>query len=412
LKRSRLLPNHLAVRSIKDAAFVWASVRECPLSKLRLSPNYDAREGDLRLSACSRYCRCTSVPATRRVWGWGSRCRWSWAWSLGAALDLSVLTRFSIGLLLLSFVASSGAAANSPHGSEFAAAFSSPGVVSPASAARAIAAASGHTCALTSAGGVKCWGSNYFGQLGDGTTTDRHTPVDVSGLQSGVAALAAGFGHTCALTSAGGVTCLGWNAYGQLGDGTTIERHTPVDVSGLQSGVAALAAGDFHTCALTSAGGVKCWGRNEYGQLGDGTTTDRNIPVAVSGLASGVVALAAGEAHTCAVTNDGGVQCWGDNSSGQLGDGTTTVRITPVAVVGFGAPQPQRNCVVPDVIGRLLARAKTRIIKTHCRVGTVRRKRSTLKKKGRVLAQNPAPGKKFHGGARVNLIVGKGPKRA
>ena len=200
-----------------------------------------------------------------------------------------------------------------------------------------VAAGRYHTCAVTAGGGVKCWGSNGRGQLGDGTTTDRLTPVDVSGLGSGVSALAAGAEHTCAVTAGGGVKCWGYNGYGQLGDGTTIGRTTPVDVNGLGSGVSVVAAGRYHTCVMT-AGGVKCWGGNSNGQLGDGTTQSRTTPVDVSGLGSGVTAVAAGESHTCAVmdaVHGGGVKCWGYNYRGQLGDGTTTDRLVPVDVSGL-----------------------------------------------------------------------------
>jgi len=200
----------------------------------------------------------------------------------------------------------------------------------------ALAAGGQHTCALTAAGGVKCWGRNDFGQLGDGSISERHTPVDVNGLTSGVAALAAGDYHTCALTAAGGVKCWGLNQYGQLGDRTTSERYTPVDVIGLSSGVVALTVGNDHTCALTESGGVKCWGNNLPGKLGDGTTTERHTPVDVSGLTSGVRALEAGGDHTCALTAAGGLQCWGDNGSGQLGDGSVPWKSTPVDVIGFG----------------------------------------------------------------------------
>jgi len=209
-----------------------------------------------------------------------------------------------------------------------------PGMAGPATA---VAAGFYHTCAVTSGGRVSCWGLNTYGQLGDGTTTNRLTPVAVSGLASGVTAVAGGISHTCALTSGGGVVCWGWNASGQLGDGTTTQRLTPGAVSGLSSGVTAVAAGNSHTCALTSGGGVSCWGYNGWGSLGDGTTANRLTPVAVSGLSSGVTAVAAGQLHTCAVTSVGAVSCWGLNTYGQLGDNTTTQRLTPVAVIGLSS---------------------------------------------------------------------------
>jgi hypothetical protein len=128
---------------------------------------------------------------------------------------------------------------------------------------------------------VKCWGYNYYGQLGDGTTTQRTAPVDVVGLASGVAAVATGSSHTCAVTSGGGVKCWGYNYNGQLGDGTTTNRSAPVNGVGLTAGVVALAAGSSHTCALTSSGGVKCWGADFYGQLGVGRLVFRTEPGAV-----------------------------------------------------------------------------------------------------------------------------------
>jgi alpha-tubulin suppressor-like RCC1 family protein len=204
----------------------------------------------------------------------------------------------------------------------------------------AIAAGGGHTCALMDAvqgGGVKCWGWNANGQLGDGTTTNRAAPVDVAGLGRGVRAIAVGRYHTCALTEDGAVKCWGFNAAGQLGDGTTAQRTAPVDVSGLNSGIMAIAAGDRHTCAVTEDGRALCWGANEDGQLGDGTTTNRTTPVDVSELDSGVSALAAGGRHTCALIVGGAVKCWGWNGYGQLGDGTTTWRATPVDVFGLSA---------------------------------------------------------------------------
>ncbi len=206
-----------------------------------------------------------------------------------------------------------------------------------ADTATAVSSGSQHTCAVTTSGGLKCWGSNDDGQLGDGTTTDRSTPVDVAGLTSGVIAVSTGKFHSCALTTTGGLRCWGSNSRGQLGDSTFTSRSTPVDVTGLSSGVAAVSSGNDYTCAVTTAGGLKCWGRNSYGQLGDGTNIPRSSPVDVTGLTSQVATVSSGNVHACAVTTTGGVKCWGRNSHGQLGDGTVTNRVMPVDVSGLTA---------------------------------------------------------------------------
>ena len=197
------------------------------------------------------------------------------------------------------------------------------------------AGAGNHICAVTSAGAVLCWGDNTWGQLGDGTTTLRAAPVTVIGLQGTAVMVAGGLSHSCALTAAGAVQCWGYNAAGQLGDGSLVARSTPAVVSGLESGVAAIAAGGYFTCALTAGGAVVCWGDNFYGQIGDGTSTGRRTPTAVGGLSSGVTAIAAGSRHACAAKTDGSIVCWGDNEYGQLGDGTTALRRSPVAVAGL-----------------------------------------------------------------------------
>ncbi len=182
------------------------------------------------------------------------------------------------------------------------------------------------------------------GQLGDGTHDYHNSPVDVVGLTSGVQAIAAGGSHTCALLISGGAKCWGDNHAGQLGDGTTAEYDTLVDVKGLSGGGVALGAGALHTCVLTSAGGVECWGDNNDGQLGDGTTTAHFTPVEVVGLSGSVVELAVGGYHTCVVTASGGAKCWGGNFSGQLGSKVLGV---PVNVVGFEGGFPGNRFYFP-----------------------------------------------------------------
>ena len=206
----------------------------------------------------------------------------------------------------------------------------------PSGGGGSLAAGTYHSCGVTSSGGAKCWGYNANGGIGDGTTTDRATPTFVSGLSSGVAATGVGGYHSCAVTTAGGLKCWGNNGNGEVGNGQVgASILTPVDVSGLTSGVAAVTGGEFFTCARTTSGAVKCWGYGGDGELGNGTTASSSTPVAVSGLTSGVKAIATGYNYACALTASGGVKCWGDNVNRELGDGTQTNRSAPVDVIGL-----------------------------------------------------------------------------
>jgi MYXO-CTERM domain-containing protein len=196
-----------------------------------------------------------------------------------------------------------------------------------------VAAGGYHTVALKSDGTVWAWGNNDDGQLGDNTTIARHTPVQASGL-GGVVAVAAGATHTVALKSDGMVWAWGYNGYGQLGDNTVADRHTPVEVSGVGGNVA-VTAGTWHTVALQSYNGtLAAWGYNGFGQLGDNTTTNRYTPVLVFGIID-VVAVAAGGLHTVALKSNGTVWAWGYNGQGQLGDNSTGTRLLPVQVSGL-----------------------------------------------------------------------------
>ena len=185
------------------------------------------------------------------------------------------------------------------------------------------------TCAALDDGTVTCWGHNWSGELGDGSTADRSQPVDVKVLPGSIASVSVGFNHTCVLTDDGQVACWGYNEYGGLGDGSTLDRTRPVVVEGLPGPVTAVSVGDGHTCALIDDGQVACWGYNEYGGLGDGSTLDRTRPVVVEGLPGSVTAVSAGDGHTCAMVTTGAPYCWGYNEYGGLGDGTKTNRLTP-----------------------------------------------------------------------------------
>ncbi len=241
--------------------------------------------------------------------------------------------------------------------------------LAPLSGVVELAKGRSHACVLTEAGGVKCWGNNFNGQLGTGDNQSRFTPADVIGLSSGVVSVSAGERHTCAAMSNGNVQCWGDNFLGQLGNGDTRSSNEPVMVGAIDD-AQSVSVGGVHACALRSNGGVSCWGFNGDAQLGTGDTDNRqqatpvgtrqNItaisagrantcsldingavdcwgvvdricntfgcgfqsvgrPTAVAGLQSGVRSVSAGEYFNCAVTDSGGVKCWGDNYDRQLG---------------------------------------------------------------------------------------------
>jgi alpha-tubulin suppressor-like RCC1 family protein len=234
-----------------------------------------------------------------------------------------------------------------------------------------------HTCGVTIGGAAYCWGDNTNAELGDGTRTNRVSPVPVSEGQV-FATVSAGGYHTCGVTTSGAAYCWGENRRGQLGDGTMTDRLTPVPVSGSLT-FTTVSAGDHHTCGVTTSGAAYCWGLDNHGQLGTPSSEPcsrpgervepcSTAPIAVSGglafagvsagfgytcgvttssaaycwwfspvLVSGSLTFAtvsAGAAHSCGVTTGGAAYCWGDNGGGQLGDGTTTFRSSPGPVSG------------------------------------------------------------------------------
>lgn len=231
---------------------------------------------------------------------------------------------------------------------------------------QSIAVGGNHACAAVN-GAAYCWGFNSFGQLGDNSMANEQVPVPVQGLTSGVTAVAAGWFHSCAVVN-GAAYCWGDNESAQLGNGTCgpgrLMSTVPESVQGLTSGVAAIAAGYLHTCAVAN-GAIYCWGNNVHGQLGYGPGGQGNAncpppgggegqycglyPVQVQGLPSGVESITAGIDHTCAVAN-GAAYCWGADDSGQLGDGNVTYGsfYQPVAVQGLTAGVTAISASSPD----------------------------------------------------------------
>jgi alpha-tubulin suppressor-like RCC1 family protein len=151
----------------------------------------------------------------------------------------------------------------------------------------AVSAGAFHTCAIVAGVRLRCWGWNGFGQLGDSTETDRSAPADVLWLAGTPAAVAAGYDFTCALMRAGNIRCWGNDEFGQLGDGASTQHDTPVDVQALGDKALSVAAGFYAACALTAGGEIMCWGNNLYGQLGNGTTASSGVPVSVAGVKGG-----------------------------------------------------------------------------------------------------------------------------
>ncbi|MBT4925163.1 MAG: hypothetical protein HON16_05370, partial [Euryarchaeota archaeon] len=193
----------------------------------------------------------------------------------------------------------------------------------------AISSGDEHTCAILDDGDVRCWGRGDRGQLGNGGTSSINSPTLTSSLGTGrtAVAISSGESHTCAILDNGSVSCWGRGNYGQLGDGDILDRNTPTLTSSLGTGrtAIALSSGDHHTCAILDNGSTSCWGRGDNGRLGYGGTSQRNSPTLTSSLGTGrtAVAISSGGSHTCAILDNGEVSCWGYGANGELGNGAT-----------------------------------------------------------------------------------------
>ena len=206
------------------------------------------------------------------------------------------------------------------------------------SSAVGLAAGDEHTCAVLASGVVRCWGRNDAGQLGDGTTTNSNVPVTAKGINNATAVVAGSL-FSCALLAGGSVQCWGTNSSGVLGIGSNKGSSTvPVSVTGISTAVS-ITAGYQHACALLSSGSVQCWGSNYYGEIGNGSTSVWGAGTPVTAVvADEPVKLAAGSFYTCALLSDGAMRCWGKNDSGQLGDQRMTDDPNPLPVAVVGTP--------------------------------------------------------------------------
>ncbi len=204
-----------------------------------------------------------------------------------------------------------------------------------------IAAGGGHfNCAVRSDDSLWCWGRGEVGQLGEGLTIHRSAPVPVVGMSGGVSTVALGEGHACAVKTDGSLWCWGYNDRGQLGDASTISRSTPVAVIGMAGGVTSVAMYAGHSCAVKTDGSLWCWGSNDHGQLGDGTTVDKTTPICPTGMHTQVRAVSVGLLHTCALRTDDSVWCWGRGTEGQLGNSAAVTSPVPVQVQGLTGQKP------------------------------------------------------------------------
>ncbi len=195
-------------------------------------------------------------------------------------------------------------------------------------------------CAVRSDGSLWCWGRGDSGQLGEGLTQHRSSPVPVVGMTGQVASVALGESHACAVKTDGSLWCWGYNQRGQLGDASLISRSTPVAVIGMAGGVQSVSMYAGHSCAVKTDGSLWCWGANDQGQLGDGTVVDKTTPICPNGMHTQVRAVAVGHFHTCALRADGTVWCWGRGTEGQLGNGAAASSTVPVQVTGLTGLTP------------------------------------------------------------------------